>query len=135
MVFKLDGSQKLLCGLLVLLVGCMIVMSINKTSYVMATRNAGIQAVPLVWICPFALLGLIVPVLLRNLGGLLAILSAGLIAGGTIISLIHTNGAGGGLAVSWAQLFLCVVVVISAVVGVCRMNLDFTDIGIDDLLN
>ena len=135
MIYRLDRLQKILCGLLLLVMFCVFIMIINKTPFILATRRGATQAIPLLWISPVVLLGQAVPLGLRNLGGLLAILSAGLIGGGTVFSTICVRENGGGFTVSWMQWLLCIIVVISSVVAVSRMNMDFTDIGIDDLLN
>ncbi len=135
MIDRLDRSEKFLCVLLGLTTVCLCVMIYNSNPFVLVNRSGIVQRIPLGWIFPFAFLGLIVPFFLRNLGGLLAIFAAGLIVGGTVLSYIHAYSLGNGFAVSWAQSFLCVILSVSAVVSISRMNVDFTNVGLDDLLN
>jgi len=135
MINNLDRQQKMLCGLTVLTVICLLAMDYSGTPFVLATRTGATQTIPLIWIYPLVFLGLVVPFGLRNLGGLFSVLGAGLVAGGTLCSWIHASASGNGLDVSWAQSLLCVIVVVSGIVGISQMNVDFTDIGMDDLLN
>ena len=130
-----DNSNKLAFLLFCLAVVCVIIVASSGTRFVLATRGGSVHAIPLVWITPLLILGLIVPFWLRNLGGILSLLSAGLIAGGTLFSIFHTNADGNGFVVSWTQSLLCVIVTISAIIGVSQMDVDFTSVGLDDLLN
>ena len=132
---RLDRSEKFLCGLLGLTTVCLCVMLCSGTPFFLVSRSGIAQKIPLGWIFPFVFLGLVVPFFLRNLGGLMAMLVAGLIGGGTMLSYLHAYSPDNGFAVSWAQSLLCVTLSVSAVVSISRMDVDFTNVGLDDLLS
>ena len=73
--------------------------------------------------------------LLRNLGGLLLVLAGGLTGGGTVISLIYANANGNNINISWMQTLFAVLMLLVATIGIIRMDVDWTDVGIDDFLS
>jgi len=130
-----DRSDKTLAWALVLVGVCFAFMAASGTPLVFVSRGGTPQKIPLLWAMLFVLPSSVVPFLLRNLGGLLLVLNAGVIAGSTGMGMLRANARGLELAVSWSQTSLSMIVVIAAVVGLSRMNVDWSDVGIDDLLS
>lgn len=97
--------------------------------FVMLSRGLGIYKIPSVWILSLLLLTLPPAMVVRNLGGVLAIVAAGLVSVTTIlVSLLEPN------QLSIMQLLIGFTVGLMAVVAVMQMDLDLSQFEFNDLL-
>ena len=132
---RFDRSDKILGVLLGLTLLCLTVMALHKLPLILANKDGPPQAIPIVWIFPLAIIGPVASFFLRNFRGLLSLLSCGLIAGGTVMTVFFANAFHRDLDISWSQSILCLVVTFSTLNAINRMDVDFANIGIEDLFN
>ena len=109
-------------------------MYVNGTPFVLANRMGRVQHISLTWLVPFVLLASCVQYWLRNLGGILLVLSTAILSGGTLFSYWRASTLHLDLHISWGQTLISVVMLVVCMVAFARMNVDWADFGVDDLL-
>ena len=135
MKFHLDRPQAVSAVLLAIGLLCLLVMAANGTRFVLASRSGVPQTISILLIAVISVIPMAIQFLLRNLGGLLLVLAGGITGGGTVISLIYANANGHNIDISWMQTLFAVSVLLVAIIGIIKMDVDWTDVGIDDLLS
>ena len=131
---KLDTGLRWLLGLLVGIVGCNLLLMATSSEFVMVWYGR-VFGVPLIAVFVASTMGLIMQLLLRNLGGLLIVFGTGLITGGTLLSLLIANAHDSAFNVPLGQVGLVLIMPCAAMIGISRMDVDWADFGIDDILH
>ena len=135
MRIDVDRPQAVSAVLFALGLLCLLVMTVNGTRFVLASRSGVPQNISILLIAVISVIPMAIQFLLRNLGGLLLVLAGGLTGGGTVISLIYANANGNNINISWMQTLFAVFMLLVATIGIIRMDVDWSDVGIDDFLS
>ncbi len=103
--------------------------------FVIASRITKAAPISILYVFIAVFVAFVPGFFLRNLGAILAVLSAGFIAGGTLATVIRASMWGFALSMSPFQVLLAILIVAGAVVALCDLDVDWSDFGIADLFH
>lgn len=125
--FVINGS------LLVLSLGIVAAMAFLGTDFAIQSKG-NLGALGRAYVALGVLVTFVPGFFFRNIGGLASLFAGSFLAGSTMVTCFHQLNRGTDFSVSFLQILLSVFVVIGVLVWLLRLDIDFENVDVTDLM-